>query len=448
MARQAAVNAKRRISEANDGSDASSIPSEDSFDVPSANKRQATGKNGSNDGDESGLGAQGKQKLRKLRKYLEVKMEKEAVSLDELDLNEPVMEVQVMTEDSVMVRIEKVVVELLSSILSGKGFAFKIPSRGDNNIKYIEELDRIVLKADKFSERQFVNTKQVRGTTILLRMVQLVHNILQRGIHITKRDLFYTDVKLFVEQGQTDKLLDDVSVMLGCTRTSLNVVASEKGVVVGDLRFKEAEDEIDCSRLGIGGKGIPPMIDRVTDIRSDADFILLVEKDAAFMRLSEDRFYKRMKCIIITARGQPDVATRMFLRRLRNELKIPVLALVDSDPYGLKILSVYMSGSKNMAYDANSLTCPDIKWLGVRPSDLDRYKIPAECRLELTDQDRKTGEALLKEDFIKKNPEWVKELNIMLKMKKKAEIQALSTFGFQFLTEVYLPEKIRKGDWI
>ena len=26
------------------------------------------------------------------------------------------------------------------------------------------------------------------------------------------------------------------------------------------------------------------------------------------------------------------------------ELKIPVLALVDSDPYGLKILSVYMKG--------------------------------------------------------------------------------------------------------
>ena len=38
----------------------------------------------------------------------------------------------------------------------------------------------------------------------------------------------------------------------------------------------------------------------------------------------------------------------MFLSRITNELKIPVLGLVDSDPYGLKILSVYMSGSKNM----------------------------------------------------------------------------------------------------
>ena len=77
---------------------------------------------------------------------------------------------------------------------------------------------------------------------------------------------------------------------------------------------------------------------------------------------------------------------------MKTDLRIPVLGLVDSDPYGLKvrpcvpvcdeciepdtagtqILSVYMSGSKNMSYDSSNLTTPDIKWLGVRPSDLDR----------------------------------------------------------------------------
>lgn len=73
---------------------------------------------------------------------------------------------------------------------------------------------------------------------------------------------------------------------------------------------------------------------------SDAKFILLVEKDAAFMRLAEDRFYNEYACIILTAKGQPDVATRLFLRQLKTHLGLPVLALVDSDPYGLKILSV------------------------------------------------------------------------------------------------------------
>jgi meiotic recombination protein SPO11 len=47
---------------------------------------------------------------------------------------------------------------------------------------------------------------------------------------------------------------------------------------------------------------------------------------------------------------------------VQETLQIPVLGLVDADPYGLKILSVYMSGSKNMSYDSASLTTPDIKW--------------------------------------------------------------------------------------
>ena len=83
------------------------------------------------------------------------------------------------------------------------------------------------------------------------------------------------------------------------------------------------------------------------------------------------------------------------------------MGLVDSDPYGLKILTVYISGSKIMSHDSASLTTPDIKWLGVRPSDLDKYRIPEQCRLPMTEQDIKTGKELLEEDFIKANPEWV-----------------------------------------
>ena len=52
---------------------------------------------------------------------------------------------------------------------------------------------------------------------------------------------------------------------------------------------------------------------QVSDLQSDALFILLVEKDAAFMRLAEDRFYNTYPCIILTAKGQPDVASRYML---------------------------------------------------------------------------------------------------------------------------------------
>ncbi len=85
-------------------------------------------------------------------------------------------------------------------------------------------------------------------TTIMTRILQLVHEVLQKNIHVTKRDLFYTDVKLFEartncftavapactapaivetlvlpqDQKRSDTVLDDVACMLGCTRSSLN----------------------------------------------------------------------------------------------------------------------------------------------------------------------------------------------------------------------------------
>jgi meiotic recombination protein SPO11 len=60
--------------------------------------------------------------------------------------------------------------------------------------------------------------------------------------------------------------------------------------------------------------------------------IWLVEKDAAFMRLAEDRFYNTYPCIIMTAKGQPDVASRLFLKRIKTELNLPVLGLVGFFP--------------------------------------------------------------------------------------------------------------------
>ena len=217
---------------------------------------------------------------------------------------------------------------IADQVLSKRGFTINIPSRASTNQIYVKEWDRIVL-GGKRSTRSFLNVKESRKTAITLRVLQLVHAVLVKRIHITKRDLFYTDVKLFVDQAESDGVLDDVATMIGCTRSNLHVVASDKGLVVGRIQFEEDGDFIDCTKMGVGGKAIPPYIDKIEKIQSDAEFILLVEKEAAYMRLAEDRFYHKYPCIIITAKGQPDVATRMFLSRVTAELKIPVLGLVD-----------------------------------------------------------------------------------------------------------------------
>jgi len=371
---------------------------------------------------------------------------KQKVTLLDLNLVN-VSTVEALQPLSVRMEIEKIICDVTESIMRGDGFKFNVPNRKASNQLYVPELDRIVLK-DNIKVREFVNVKNARKCAIMLRILSIIYETCCKKIHITKRDLFYQDVKLFTKQNDSDVVLDDVACMIGSTRTSLRVIASEKGVVVGCIQFNESGDEIDCMRQGKSGKAIPAQMNDVTNIRGTARFILLVEKEAAFQRLAEDRFYRQYPCIIMTAKGQPDVASRLFLKKLKTTLNIPVLGLVDADPYGLKILSVYLSGSKNMSYDSASLACSDIKWLGVRPSDLDRLQIPEQCRLKMTEEDVKCGLNLLQEDFIKKNPQWIKELEWMIEHRVKAEIQALSSFDLQYLTKVYLPVKLRDMDWI
>ena len=62
--------------------------------------------------------------------------------------------------------------------------------------RYVPELDRIVLK-DSMSQRPFASSSTCRKAVITARILGLVHELCLKGIHVTKRDLFYTDVKLF-----------------------------------------------------------------------------------------------------------------------------------------------------------------------------------------------------------------------------------------------------------
>ena len=162
--------------------------------------------------------------------------------------------------------------------------------KGGANTKFVDELDRNFLEK-KLMKRQFADSsqvppstpllarvppprgssprhpRQVKRTTMMTRLMHLVHEMTRKGIHATKRDLFYADVKLFEKQTNSDALLEELALMLGCTRHSLMVTASEKGVVIGRVQFRDDGDDIDCTRMGGSGKNIPNSMDRITDIK-------------------------------------------------------------------------------------------------------------------------------------------------------------------------------------
>jgi DNA topoisomerase VI subunit A len=190
------------------------------------------------------------------------------------------------------------------------------------------------------------------------------------------------------------------------------------------------------------------MLDNIEVLESDAEFILVLEKDAAMIRLSEARWWRQYPCIILTGKGAADMATRMFLKRINKVLRLPTYCLVDSDPYGHYIYSVYLRGSKRLSYESPFLATPDMHLLGVLSRDLATFSIPDNCRIPMTKQDLKRLDELLNEEFVINNKTWKEDLELMKKLKVKAEIQALSNKGFEYLTEIYLPNKLESADWI
>ncbi len=380
-------------------------------------------------------------RVRELREQLAKRRER----LGKLPPN--VMVVEELPAEEVHRRIHEVARQLYMQIEETGRPVFEIPARTSDNIIYDEDHDMLLL-GQKRIRRVFHSLASVADATRTIRILEIIHELIEEGIHATKREIFYNDVKLFKEQRFSDNVIEDIAAMLGTTRNSTHIVAAAKGAAIGRLVIRDSGDVIDLTKLGSGGWAITPFLDQVEILESDAELVLVVEKDAALIRLAEAKYWNKLPCIIITGKGSADIATRAFLRKLVKELKIPAFALVDSDPYGHYIFSVYLRGSKKLSYESPFLATPEIKLLGVLSKDLDEFKIPKEVRLPMTKADIERTEQLLKEPFVQRNKKWVRDLELMLERKEKAEIQALASHGFKYLTDQYLPVKIETGDWI
>ncbi len=132
------------------------------------------------------------------------------------------------------------------------------------------------------------------------------------------------------------------------------------------------------------------------------------------------------------------MATRAALKRLAltseasSSRKIPVYALVDYDPDGLGILSTYKYGSATLSHENHTLIVPQIQWLGLRSTDIRDTDNTHQSQglLQMSNRDRRKAAKMLEWDHISdggSEPQWRRELQIMLMLNVKAEMQLLDS---------------------
>lgn len=345
---------------------------------------------------------------------------------------------------------------ILKQIEKKQAPTIELPVRSLNNI-YFDTKSKTIKLGDKTSQRQFLNVAHTRKFMQTVLVASEIKKVIEQRATVSIRDLYYalkhtiegTNENSFEAQDESDPIIEDIEASLNLLREELHLAASSKGVIVGDMKIKDGKDTIDLTRMGSGGWGVPSNVEpeRIEFKDVSADYILFIEKDAVWKRFNEDRFWQKNKCILITGRGQPSRAERRLVQRLNQEYDLPVYALMDADPWGMYIYSVIKQGSISLSYSEEKLATPDTKYLGLTIADVDTYKIPKDVTIKLNQLDVKRLNEMASYEWFKKK-EWQEEFQRMKDKGIKLELEALSKKGIRFISQEYLPDKIKRKDFL
>ncbi|KAI5439997.1 hypothetical protein KIW84_025383 [Lathyrus oleraceus] len=279
----------------------------------------------------------------------------------------------------------------------------------------LTELSYVFL-SNSVSIRSLMRPNAGKAFVRVWKVMEMCYQILLKEKRVTQRELFYKllcdSPHLFPSQKDVNRTIQgllicakiDLVALLRCSRYSLGIMASSRGLIAGRLIMQEpGKEAVDCSVCGSSGhtvSGDLSLLDKLV-LNADARYIIIVEKHAIFQRLAEDRFFSQIPSILITAKGYPDMATRFLLHRISRAFPdLPILALVDWNPAGLAILCTFKFGSVGMGLESYRYAC-NVKWLGLRGHDLPM--LPDQSFVPLKTKDLQIAQSLMSSKILQVN---------------------------------------------
>ncbi len=332
----------------------------------------------------------------------------------------------------------------------------EIPSRSLGNVTF-DEKKSIIELGDQKQQRLLFNVGHARKFMQTFLIASACKGLLEVSKTTSIRDLYYitkhtmgnSRQNTFEDQEESDPIIEDLEVTINALREELNLFASNRGSMVGPLTLVDTGDSINLRRLGSGGWSVPSIVESnvVQFKQCEAKFILLVEKDAVWRRLNEDKFWVKHKCLLVHGQGMAPRGVRRLLYRLNAELKLPLYVLVDNDPWGFYIYSVVKQGSINLAFESLRMAVPSARFIGLSSMDRTQFSLPDNVTIRLDDQDVRRAKQMLSYPWFKRKT-WQREIRTMLRSGVKLELEALSAKGISYISEEYLPQKIKDKQWL
>ncbi|MBI2671467.1 DNA topoisomerase IV subunit A [Candidatus Woesearchaeota archaeon] len=344
---------------------------------------------------------------------------------------------------------------LVKQIKKGKNPEIEMTLRNLSNIIF-DTKQRILKLGDKTQNRSFFNVAHAKKFLQTIDVASVIKKeLLGSGKHSSLRDVFYmvkrtipgTNVNLVDDQMESDKAIEDLEVITSLSREQLHVAANKNGSVAGKVVIEDKGDTIDWARMGSGGWSIPSITEEIIFKKVNAKYVLYMEKAAVFERLNEDKFWEKNNCIIISSQGQATRGIRRLLQRLYEEHNLPIYVLCDGDIYGAYIYSVIKYGSIALAHASGRLTIPGVKYVGITMDDVIKYDLKKHF-IKLNDNDYARIKQVSEYDWFKDNKEWLRQFKMMKDFNAKVEIQSLTSKGISFISEKYLPEKIKNKEFL
>ncbi|MGC2290255.1 MAG: DNA topoisomerase IV subunit A [Thermoplasmata archaeon] len=360
------------------------------------------------------------------------------------------------TSDEPEIRIDalaptfELAAQIHAQLTKGEVPRMRLPLRTKQNIQF-------ALKEGVWRLGRSTGTRSARkldGALMLLRtfyLVDFIHEMARDHKTSTLRELYYIseqwkDAK-FHSEDESNLLIEDLEVLCTRLREDFRLHPEENGAsVIGDLTIEETNrkgvvKKINCrDDVGDGGYALPFNVEKekIQFKASGAKFVLAIECGGMVDRLAENGFDEEQNALLVHLKGQPARSTRRFLKRLNEELKLPVVVFTDGDPWSFRIFASVAYGAIKTAHISHYLATPGAEFLGVTASDIENYELPSDT---LTDQDTKALHAMQSDPRFG-TADWRSEIDLMLKNGKKAEQQSLAKYGLNYVTETYLPEKL------